>query len=46
MARDIKGGMKRDDVLNLVREHLAEELEVDIESINSFAIVNSRGWMR
>jgi len=33
MARDIKGGMKRDDVLSLVREHLAEELEVDIETI-------------
>jgi len=33
MARDIKGGMKRDDVLTLVREHLAEELEVDIGKI-------------
>jgi acyl carrier protein len=26
--------MKRDDVLTLVREHLAEELEVEIEKIN------------
>ena len=34
MARDIKGGMKRDDVLTLVREHLAEELEVDIAKID------------
>ena len=25
--------MKRDDVLTLVREHLAEELEVDVEKI-------------
>jgi acyl carrier protein len=27
--------MKRDDVLALVREHLAEELEVDIEVIDA-----------
>jgi len=27
--------MKRDDVLTLVREHLAEELEVDIERISA-----------
>jgi acyl carrier protein len=27
--------MKRDDVLALVREHLAEELEVDIEKIEA-----------
>ena len=33
-ARDRKGGMKRDEVLTLVREHLAEELEVDIERID------------
>ncbi len=26
--------MKREDVLTLVREHLAEELEVDIEKID------------
>jgi acyl carrier protein len=26
--------MKRDEVLTLVREHLAEELEVDIEKID------------
>jgi acyl carrier protein len=33
MARDRKGWMNRDDVLTLVREHLAEELEVEIGKI-------------
>jgi acyl carrier protein len=33
MARDRKSGMNRDDVLTRVREHLAEELEVDAEKI-------------
>jgi acyl carrier protein len=33
MGRDRKGGMNRDDVLTLVREHLAEELEVEIDRI-------------
>ena len=32
-ARDSKHWMNRDEVLTLVREHLAEELEVDIEKI-------------
>jgi acyl carrier protein len=34
MARDRKERMNRDDVLTLVREHLAEELEVDIDRIS------------
>jgi acyl carrier protein len=34
MARDRKERMNRDDVLTLVREHLAEELEVDIARIS------------
>jgi acyl carrier protein len=34
MARDRKVWMNRDEVLSLVREHLAEELEVDIERIS------------
>jgi acyl carrier protein len=33
MTRDRKVPMNHDDVLTLVREHLAEELEVDIEKI-------------
>jgi acyl carrier protein len=34
MARDRKERMNRDDVLILVREHLAEELEVDVDRIS------------
>jgi acyl carrier protein len=34
MARDRKERMNRADVLTLVREHLAEELEVDIDRIS------------
>ena len=34
MARDSKHWMNRDDVLALVRRHLAEELEVEIEKID------------
>jgi acyl carrier protein len=34
MARDRKGGMKREEVLTLVREHLAEELEVEVGQIS------------
>jgi acyl carrier protein len=34
MARDRKVGMNRDEVLTLVREHLAEELEVDVGRIS------------
>ena len=33
MATDKTPGMDRDQVLTLVREHLAEELEIDIERI-------------
>jgi acyl carrier protein len=33
MPRDRKDGMNRDEVLTLVREHLAEELEVEIGRI-------------
>jgi acyl carrier protein len=33
MPRDRKDGMNRDEVLTIVREHLAEELEVEIGRI-------------
>jgi acyl carrier protein len=33
MPRDRKEGMNRDEVLTIVREHLAEELEVEIGRI-------------
>jgi acyl carrier protein len=33
MARDRNWEMNRDEVLTLVREHLAEELEVEVEKI-------------
>jgi len=33
MTRDRKGPMNHDEVLTLVREHLAEELEVEIGKI-------------
>jgi acyl carrier protein len=37
MARDRKEPMNREEVLTLVREHLAEELEIDIGRITEEA---------
>ena len=41
-ARDKPPQMNRDEVLTLVREHLAEELEVEIEKIDDACEWRSR----